>query len=217
MAPKPLQNPHVCVEASTEGESPCPQGRLQSPPVRRVGTRTLAPRGTRVAHLNGLERRSTEALFRARDSPHGRALAPSCGVPTRSVEVGRHSTGFSPIWPSIPLVELRRRAELSVVHRDATGRSDFRAASIARAGRTWSFGEAATELGLSVHTIKSERAGARIAPRGALDDGGGCDRDPPRPDLSARQAVRSSGPARGVLLGHDGLADDREASSWTSP
>jgi DNA-binding CsgD family transcriptional regulator len=50
------------------------------------------------------------------------------------------------------------------VHRDAEGLepSPAQLRSLEQAARGLSAKEAATELGLSVHTIKSERAGARV-------------------------------------------------------
>jgi DNA-binding CsgD family transcriptional regulator len=68
----------------------------------------------------------------------------------------------------LPLVEsFDVERSYRYVHRDAQGLEPTPAQlrSLEQAARGLSAKEAATELGLSVHTIKSERAGARIALR----------------------------------------------------
>jgi DNA-binding CsgD family transcriptional regulator len=96
---------------------------------------------------------------------------------TRSLELwrtdtsGRGTEAFDRLLADmahLPLVESYDvERSYRYVHRDASGLQPTPAQlrSLEQAARGLSAKEAATELGLSVHTIKSERAGARIALR----------------------------------------------------
>jgi DNA-binding CsgD family transcriptional regulator len=89
----------------------------------------------------------------------------------RTDESGRGSAAFDRVLADmahLPLVESYDvERSYRYVHRDAQGLNPTPAQlrSLEQAARGLSAKEAATELGLSVHTIKSERAGARIALR----------------------------------------------------
>jgi DNA-binding CsgD family transcriptional regulator len=140
-----------------------PQGRLQSLLVRRVGAGTSSVgRTSHDSAPTALTRRQfTENEISARAE---RALEL-----WRTDTSGRGEEAFDRLLADmahLPLVESYDvERTYRYVHRDAERLAPTPAQlrSLEQAARGLSAKEAATELGLSVHTIKSERAGARIS------------------------------------------------------
>jgi DNA-binding CsgD family transcriptional regulator len=129
-----------------------PQGRLQTPPGRWQELRT--PRPARPFSDNEIAARATRTLEL-----------------WRSDESGRGAEAFDRLLADmvhLPLVESYDvERSYRYVHRDEQDVEPTPAQlrALEQAARGLSAKEAATELGLSVHTIKSERAGARVALR----------------------------------------------------
>jgi DNA-binding CsgD family transcriptional regulator len=142
-----------------------PQGRLQSPPVRRVGTDTSTRRG----HASTRASAATDVAPRPFSEHEIAARAERSLELWRTDQSGRGGAAFDRLLADmahLPLVESYDvERSYRYVHRDAEGIDPTPAQlrSLEQAARGLSAKEAATELGLSVHTIKSERAGARIA------------------------------------------------------
>ncbi len=143
-----------------------PQGRLHVPLVRRSGTRPDPLRGVEapsedITPADGATRPFTENEIGARAE---RTLEL-----WRTDTSGRGLAAFDRLLADmahLPLVESYDvERSYRYVHRDARGLEPTPAQlrALEQAARGLSAKEAATELGLSVHTIKSERAGARIA------------------------------------------------------
>lgn len=142
-----------------------PQGRSHVSLAWRSGTRRPAARLAAVNPLRdlrpaGTTPRPTDAEIATRAD---RTLQR-----WRRDESGRGWAAFERLLADmthLPLVEAHDvERSYRYVHRDADGLepSPAQLRALEQAARGLSAKEAATELGLSVHTIKSERAGARI-------------------------------------------------------
>ena len=137
-----------------------PQGRLQSPLARSRRPQATVPGGTRRRHELAAPQPASDDEIAARAE---RTLER-----WRSDTSGRGWSAFERLlgdMAHLPLVESYDvERSYRYVHRDAEGLepSPAQLRSLEQAARGLSAKEAATELGLSVHTIKSERAGARV-------------------------------------------------------
>ncbi len=143
-----------------------PQGRSQLPPARWVGTRTPAPPRGRASSP---ESASSDVAPRPFSENEIAARAERGLELWRTDKTGRGWEAFDRLLADmahLPLVESYDvERSYRYVHRDEPRLEPTPAQlrSLEQAARGLSAKEAATELGLSVHTIKSERAGARIA------------------------------------------------------
>ncbi len=136
-----------------------PQGRVKSAPGR-----SMRPAASALARL------------RSRRAPEPRGLseleiaerADRTLARWRADDTGRGWEAFERLLADmshLPLVESYDvERSYRYVHRDSEGLepSPAQLRALEQAARGLSAKEAATELGLSVHTIKSERAGARV-------------------------------------------------------
>jgi len=143
-----------------------PQGRLTSRLVRAgAGIRPAPPVGPAPSRGSA----SSEVTRRPFSENEIAARAERALELWRTDETGRGSEAFDRLLADmapLPLVESYDvERSYRYVHRDAEGLEPTPAQirALEQAARGLSAKEAATELGLSVHTIKSERAGARIA------------------------------------------------------
>jgi DNA-binding CsgD family transcriptional regulator len=143
-----------------------PQGRLTSRLVRAgAGTRPAPPVGPAPSR----DSTSSEVTRRPFSDNQVAARAERALELWRTDKTGRGSEAFDRLLADmahLPLVESYDvERSYRYVHRDAGGLEPTPAQirALEQAARGLSAKEAATELGLSVHTIKSERAGARIA------------------------------------------------------
>ena len=143
-----------------------PQGRLQTPLARRAGTAT-----SRREDAPSRESAANDTSSRPFSDNEIAARAERTLELWRTDETGRGSEAFDRLLADmthLPLVETYDvERSYRYVHRHAHGLEPTPAQlrALEQAARGLSAKEAATELGLSVHTIKSERAGARIALR----------------------------------------------------
>ncbi len=141
-----------------------PQGRLHSPLARsRRPQSTLRGAARRRLEL-GPEPEAAQAL----SDDEIAARAGSTLERWREDTTGRGWAAFERLLADmahLPLIESYDvERSYRYVHRDAEGLepSPAQLRALEQAARGLSAKEAATELGLSVHTIKSERAGARV-------------------------------------------------------
>jgi len=143
-----------------------PQGRVQTPPGRWQEPRTPRPEH---AHVRGSSATGTAARPFSDNEIAARA--------TRTLELwrgdrtGRGAEAFDRLLADMAHLPLVASYDVErsyrYVHRDEQDVEPTPAQlrALEQASRGLSAKEAATELGLSVHTIKSERAGARVALR----------------------------------------------------
>jgi len=144
-----------------------PQGRLTPRLVRAgAGIRPAPPVGLAPSR----DPASSEVTRRPFSENEIAARAERALELWRTDETGRGSEAFDRLLADmahLPLVESYDvERSYRYVHRDAEEGVEPTPAqlrSLEQAARGLSAKQAATELGLSVHTIKSERAGARIA------------------------------------------------------
>jgi DNA-binding CsgD family transcriptional regulator len=145
-----------------------PQGRLQTPLARRVGSAASALRRGRTSSYESVPDEAAPTPFSEKEIASRAARTLELW---RTDETERGSEAFDRLLADmahLPLVESYDvERSYRYVHRDAEGLEPTPAQlrALEQAARGLSAKEAATELGLSVHTIKSERAGARIALR----------------------------------------------------
>ena len=143
-----------------------PQGRLTSPLGPRLGTDRPVPR---PGATSTSERAASGVARRPFSDNEIAARAERSLELWRTDKTGRGQEAFDRLLADmahLPLVESYDvERSYRYVHRDAHGLEPTPAQlrSLEQAARGLSAKEAAIELGLSVHTIKSERAGARIA------------------------------------------------------